>query len=165
VKTGNKYHSLYRALQSAGSEKVSFTFGEIEALLGRPLPPSARSRRDWWGNRKKATQAAAWMEAGYHVLELDLPGEQVAFQKPVRDYHIQREGDTILWDRELIKGLRQHMGLSQAQFADQLGVRQQTISEWETGVYAPSRATRKYLTLVAERAGFTYGEGQEETKK
>jgi DNA-binding transcriptional regulator YiaG len=56
--------------------------------------------------------------------------------------------------------LRQYLGLSQAQFAEQLGVRQQTISEWETGMYAPSRATRKYLTLVAERAGFSYGEGE-----
>jgi DNA-binding XRE family transcriptional regulator len=160
VKTGNKYHPLYRALEAAGTGNVSLTFGEIEALLGRPLPPSARSRRDWWGNRNKANQASAWMEAGYHVVELDLPGERVTFARPVRTYHIRREGDTILWDSDLIKGLRQYLGLSQAQFAEQLGVRQQTISEWETGMYAPSRATRKYLTLVAEQAGFSYGEGE-----
>ena len=37
-------------------------------------------------------------------------------------------------------------------------MRQQTVSEWETGVYAPTRATSKFLTLVAERAGFNFGE-------
>jgi DNA-binding transcriptional regulator YiaG len=75
----------------------------------------------------------------------------------VRIYRIQRTGDSVAWDSELIKALRYHMGFSQAELADKLGVRQQTISEWETGLYAPSRATRKYLTLVAEQAGFVYG--------
>ena len=40
--------------------------------------------------------------------------------------------------------------------AETLGTRQQTISEWEVGVYAPRRSTSKYLNLIAERAGFTY---------
>jgi DNA-binding transcriptional regulator YiaG len=48
------------------------------------------------------------------------------------------------------------MGLTQAQFAEELGVRQQTVSEWEQGLYAPTRATAKHLTLVAERAEFIY---------
>jgi DNA-binding transcriptional regulator YiaG len=48
------------------------------------------------------------------------------------------------------------MDLSQAELAERLGVRQQTISEWETGVYQPKRAMSRLLTLVAERAGFPY---------
>jgi DNA-binding transcriptional regulator YiaG len=40
--------------------------------------------------------------------------------------------------------------------AEELGVRQQTISEWETGMYRPRRAMSKYLTIIAERVGFTY---------
>jgi DNA-binding XRE family transcriptional regulator len=160
MKTGNKYFPLYQALSAAGVEKTALSFAEIEAILGRALPPSARARRDWWGNRREASQAGAWMEAGFHVIELDLAGERVTFGKPGRPYHIRREGGTILWDGDLIKALRQHMGFSQAELASELGVRQQTISEWETGSYAPSRATRKYLTLVAERAGFPYGEGE-----
>ncbi len=161
LKTGNKYHPLYQALSAGGMEKAAFSFAGIESILGELLPPSARARRDWWGNRQKATQAKAWMEAGYHVIELDLAGERVTFGRPRRAYNVRREGGTVLWDSDLIKGLRQHMGLSQAELAVELGVRQQTISEWETGMYAPSRATRKYLTLVAERAGFLYGEGRE----
>jgi len=66
------------------------------------------------------------------------------------------------WDAELIRALREHMALSQQELADELGVRQQTISEWETGLYAPRRSTSKYLGLIAERAGFEYTVGQKE---
>ncbi len=60
------------------------------------------------------------------------------------------------WDAAKVKALREHLGLTQQQLAEELGVRQQTISEWEVGVYAPRRSTSKYLNLIAERAGFAY---------
>ena len=62
----------------------------------------------------------------------------------------------VAWDAEQIKALRDHLGLTQQQLAEELGVRQQTISEWEVGVYTPRRSTSKYLSLIAERAGYTY---------
>lgn len=157
MKIGSKYHPLFERLSQDGSEKVILSFGEIESLLGDRLPASARLRRGWWSNRRGTLPASAWMEAGYQVDDVNLAGEQVAFQKPPRQYEIRREGDIILWDSSLIKALRQHMNLSQTQFAGELGIRQQTVSEWETGIYAPSRAMCKYLSLVADRAGFTYG--------
>jgi DNA-binding XRE family transcriptional regulator len=52
--------------------------------------------------------------------------------------------------------LRAYAGWSQVQLAEELGVRQQTVSEWETSVYTPSRAMCKFLMLIAERAGFMY---------
>jgi DNA-binding transcriptional regulator YiaG len=64
--------------------------------------------------------------------------------------------DEIEWTPDKIKALREHMGLTQEAFGEELGMRQQTISEWETGVYRPRRSTSKYLALVAERAGFDY---------
>jgi DNA-binding transcriptional regulator YiaG len=66
------------------------------------------------------------------------------------------------WDAESIKALREHMGLSQQALANELGTRQQTISEWETGMYKPRRSTGNYLSLVAERAGFEYAAISEE---
>jgi putative transcriptional regulator len=69
------------------------------------------------------------------------------------------------WDAESIKALREHMGLSQQALADELEMRQQTISEWETGLYKPRRSTGKYLTLIAERAGFEYTVGGERREK
>jgi len=72
----------------------------------------------------------------------------------------------VAWTAEEIKSLRVHMGLSQRDMAEELGVRQQTISEWETGMYRPRRAMSKYLTIIAERVGFTYrseSEGKQES--
>ena len=60
------------------------------------------------------------------------------------------------WDAQKIKALREHLGMTQQQLAEELGVRQQTISEWEVGMYQPRRSTSKYLALIAERAGFAY---------
>jgi DNA-binding transcriptional regulator YiaG len=70
------------------------------------------------------------------------------------------------WDAGQVRALRRHLGLSQRGMADELGTRQQTISEWETGQYQPRGASARLLTLVAERAGFQYevsqgAEGQE----
>lgn len=158
---GNKYQALNLYLRQQHEDTVTLTFAAIEAMVGAPLPPSARTQRAWWSNRSRgAVQAVAWMNAGYHVQTIDLAGEQVTFYKPGRVYHIRREGDTILWDGELVKALRHHLGLSQAELADELGMRQQTISDWETNAYTPRRSTSKYLSLIAERAGFTYGDSQ-----
>jgi len=48
------------------------------------------------------------------------------------------------------------LGLTQQRMADELGTRQQTISEWETGMYRPRGASSRLLTIIAERAGFDY---------
>ena len=47
-------------------------------------------------------------------------------------------------------GLRRRLGLSQQAFADELGVRQQTVSEWETGRYQPRGASARLLGMLAE---------------
>lgn len=60
------------------------------------------------------------------------------------------------WDAKRIRALREHMGMTQQQMADELEVRQQTISEWETGTHKPHRSTQKTLSLVAEQVGFVY---------
>jgi DNA-binding transcriptional regulator YiaG len=60
------------------------------------------------------------------------------------------------WDKESIQALRQHLKLTQQEMANELGTRQQTISEWETGAYQPRGASAKLLSLVAEKADFKY---------
>ena len=130
--------------------------------MNEALPDSARSKRAWWSNRTKgALQASAWMEAGYRVEDVDLDRQQVTFRKSTINYQVQRVGDTVLWNRELIKALRRHMGLTQVEFAQRLGVRQKTVSNWEIGLYEPTRSTSKHLELVAEIAGFRYEEESE----
>ncbi|MEW6033520.1 MAG: helix-turn-helix domain-containing protein [Chloroflexota bacterium] len=66
------------------------------------------------------------------------------------------------WDGRRVRALRQHLGLTQAELAEELGVRQQTVSDWEVGLYQPRGASRTVLGLVADRAGFGYQAGGEE---
>lgn len=60
------------------------------------------------------------------------------------------------WDKQRIRALRQHLKLTQSKLAEELGTRQQTISEWETGMYKPRGTSATLLTMVAERSGFKY---------
>jgi len=60
------------------------------------------------------------------------------------------------WDAESIRALRKYMGMTQQQMSEELGTRQQTISEWETGMYRPRGGINRLLTLVAEQVGFEY---------
>ena len=60
------------------------------------------------------------------------------------------------WDGERIQALRRHLGLTQRKLAEELGSRQQTISEWETGMYKPRGTSATLLSIVAERAKFEY---------
>jgi DNA-binding transcriptional regulator YiaG len=62
----------------------------------------------------------------------------------------------VTWDKARIQALRQHLGLTQQEMAEQLGTRQQTISEWETGMYQPRGASSTLLSLIAEKANFKY---------
>jgi DNA-binding transcriptional regulator YiaG len=70
----------------------------------------------------------------------------------------------VIWDAVRVRALRQHLGLSQTELARELNVRQQTVSEWETGQYRPRGASARLLSLVAERAGFRYGEAGAEDR-
>ncbi len=65
------------------------------------------------------------------------------------------------WGAEQIRALRRHLEMTQGGLADELNVRQQTVSEWETGQYRPRGASEKLLSIVAERATFRYGENED----
>jgi len=68
----------------------------------------------------------------------------------------QRKMNRRQWDSERIQALRRHLGLTQSELAEKLGTRQQTISEWETGMYQPRGASATLLSIVAEQAKFEY---------
>ncbi|MBI4296676.1 MAG: helix-turn-helix transcriptional regulator [Chloroflexi bacterium] len=68
----------------------------------------------------------------------------------------QYQAKSSQWDRERIRALRRHLGLTQRELADQLGTRQQTISEWELGMYQPRGTSSTLLSIIAERAQFRY---------
>ena len=55
------------------------------------------------------------------------------------------------WNKDEVKGLRVSLHMTQMEFAELLGCRQQTISEWEQGLYFPGNAYGKLLTQVKSR--------------
>ena len=60
----------------------------------------------------------------------------------------------MTWDAEAVRQLRHHMGMSQEELARHLGVRQKTVSDWETSKHRVQRHLGRMLTMVAEQAGF-----------
>jgi DNA-binding transcriptional regulator YiaG len=67
-----------------------------------------------------------------------------------------RQSRRNIWDGKKVRALRRHLGLTQNELAEKLGTRQQTISEWEVGMYKPRGTSNTLLSLIAERAGFNY---------
>lgn len=157
-KPGSKYAALYEVLRRRGEASVEMSLSEIEAITGGPLPASARRGSAFWSNRRGGLQSAAWLSAGFKVAGFDRRRRRVRFERP-RTSLPAAKGVPGPWDGESVRALREYLGLNQEGLAEVLGVRQQTISEWETGAYAPSRASSKHLDLVAERAEFGYREG------
>ncbi len=161
MKPGSKYYPLYEYLQGQEASPdenhpaLTLNWAEIERLIQSALPASA-NKRAWWSNRDSdsALQASAWIQAGYHVETIDLDARTVTFRKFQAEYNIRRTDKAILWDQNAIKALRKHMSLTQAAFAQELGVRRQTVSEWENGVYEPDRSTAKHLELIAKQKDF-----------
>ncbi len=72
------------------------------------------------------------------------PGEQYRFRR--------RRRTPEIWTAERIAALRARLGLTQSAFADEIGVRQQTVSEWETGRYLPRGTSTRLLGMLAEDA-------------
>ena len=66
------------------------------------------------------------------------------------------------WNAEKVRALRSHLGFTQQQLSAELGTRQQTISEWETGLYRPRGTSHTILNLISERAGFNYDTTRQE---
>ena len=70
----------------------------------------------------------------------------------------KRSGREPAWDGYQVRALRERLNMTQEELAEELNVRQQTVSEWETGQYRPRGASERLLGMVAERAEFRYGE-------
>jgi hypothetical protein len=76
----SRYLPLTQYLNRAEEKVIRLTFDEIERILGRALPSSARSHRAWWSNSGHA-QARAWTTAGFVVRQPELQNGIVQFVK------------------------------------------------------------------------------------
>lgn len=160
MKEGSKYQPLLDFLRGSDQNEITLSFVEIERLIKESLPNSAKSKRAWWSNRSKgALQASAWIEAGYRVENVDFDQQCITFRQFTNSEEVQIVDGKVVWNSKSIKALRLQIGLTQAEFAQELGVRQQTVSEWENGIYEPTRSKSKHLDLVAKTIGFKYEVG------
>lgn len=79
-----KYRLLYEHLSGLRRRVWRTSFGEIEAVLGFEMPPSARLHRSWWGNQRRGhghPQALAWSVAGWETVEVDMAAETLVFRR------------------------------------------------------------------------------------
>ena len=60
------------------------------------------------------------------------------------------------WSGEAVRRLRGRLGVSQQELAALLGVRQQTVSDWERGLHEPQGAARRMLSMTAEEERAPY---------
>jgi len=75
-----RYAPLPRLLLAQPRRELALSFQDLERILGRELPPSARRHRPWWSNSSAGhSHARGWLDAGWRVARVDLDAGQVSF--------------------------------------------------------------------------------------
>ncbi len=68
--------------QPATVTNIRVTFEEVEAILGRSLPATARQKSQWWENNStQHSHASAWLEAGFLTAQVNIPNETLIFRR------------------------------------------------------------------------------------
>ena len=91
----SEYEALNKYLESLPyyQREAAFSFQELEKVLGRELPPSARKHRPWWENEYSSeshSHAQAWIQAGWKVDAVNMKEEWVRFVRAGRRKWLQR---------------------------------------------------------------------------
>jgi DNA repair photolyase len=65
----------------SGFDIVTLSFQEIERIIHRKLPPTARNNRNWWANSKteKFRQCSAWLNYEWSKYLVDIEEEIAVF--------------------------------------------------------------------------------------
>lgn len=154
--TKGKYYPLFEYLQQQPNEGLlELSFEEVEKIINGPLPPTAQRTRAWWAN-SKTSQGRTWQDAGWLVDAVDFEQQLVIFRPTRVTYRVTPIRKSQGWTAEQIKALRDYAGWSQQELADRLGVRQQTVSDWELGIHISRRSMGKLLQMIAEQINFPY---------
>ena len=99
------YQPLQQYLSSQQDASVVMSYDQIERVLGRRLPPTARgnAKRQWWANTETHSQALAWLRANRRA-KIDVDREEVTFVRTEQEKNL---------DADMRVGLRL-MGLTSA---------------------------------------------------
>ncbi|MBN1219109.1 MAG: helix-turn-helix transcriptional regulator [Anaerolineae bacterium] len=152
----SKYYPLFEYLQQQpDTGLLELNFVEIEEILGKPLPPSARTSRAWWANTQTA-QGRSWQEAKWLVDNVDFDDQYVLFRPARITYRVTPVRRSQGWSGAQVKALREFAGWTQQELADRLSVRQQTVSDWELDIHTCHRSMGKLMQMIAKEMGFSY---------
>ena len=78
------YGRIGEMLDESNEESVTVSFAEVEDILGRPLPASARKYPSWWGNTDHSPQGRGWLDLGWRVGRIRMVNEEVRFDRQSR---------------------------------------------------------------------------------
>ncbi len=93
----SRYGKLKDYLDASKDVSLDLTFQQIEQILGRPLPPSARSHRAWWSNNgDNNVMTRAWLAAGYETENVDMVNETLTFAYRAKPQAQKMRVDTSL---------------------------------------------------------------------
>ncbi|MDF2570350.1 MAG: hypothetical protein K0R55_1954 [Sporomusa sp.] len=76
--SGAMYYPLNQYLSGVSERKITLSLEEMERIIGKNLPVSAKKYLAWFGNDITPVQAQSWLNAGWKVNEVKL-GESVSF--------------------------------------------------------------------------------------
>jgi DNA-directed RNA polymerase subunit RPC12/RpoP len=97
-----KYNPLRDYLATYRANQLHLAFEQIEGIIGCKLEAGAYTFKSWWENDRRHAQAIAWLEAGWQVIDVNLPQQEVIFR---------RELDTIGRPHNLKKERRHGTGI------------------------------------------------------
>ncbi|HEU0077447.1 MAG TPA: DUF4268 domain-containing protein [Longimicrobiaceae bacterium] len=79
-----KYAPLgaYLSHRTRGQERLALSFAETEEIIKASLPEAAREHRSWWENNATThPQSESWLNAGWHVVSINMTKERVIFAR------------------------------------------------------------------------------------
>jgi transcriptional regulator with XRE-family HTH domain len=79
-----RYRPLQEHLERLEEVSIQLEFDEVEQILERDLPNSARRHRAWWANDPSHSHARSWLEAGWQVETADMQAGWVRFVRKER---------------------------------------------------------------------------------
>lgn len=79
-----RYEPLTRYLEGRRDATVTLSFHDIEAILDRALPSSARRHQAWWANTETHSHADSWLRIGWRTRNLNLADQMIAFERADR---------------------------------------------------------------------------------
>ncbi len=76
-----KYNPLRDFLATYRATQIHLAFEQIENIIGSELEKEAYTFKSWWENESSNPQAAAWMEAGWEVADVNLPQRRILLRR------------------------------------------------------------------------------------